>query len=101
MRLKGDTFVLFLLFFFLFFLPFLSYTPLMYAASVDNFEAVQVLLAAGANSNESSLGQTPLHIASTKGNLRIVVALLENGADPNMKDAGKGRVTPILSFAGC
>jgi len=58
------------------------------AANFNNPEAVERLLAAGANPNEvDDHKRSPLHFAAAKGFDDIVRVLLLHGADPNCKDA--------------
>ena len=63
-----------------------GFTPLLYATSLENVEAIECLLASGANVKYGS-PQTALHVAASKGSLRAVQALLEApGVDVNAKD---------------
>ena len=56
-------------------------TPLHYAVKTRNFEAVGLLLKAGADPNAvGEDGYTPLHWAATKGDRKIVELLLAYGA---------------------
>ncbi len=58
----------------------------MYATSVDNVDAVECILAAGAEVSGNS-PHTALHMAASKGSLRLVQVLLgAPGVDVNAKD---------------
>jgi ankyrin repeat protein len=63
-------------------------TPLMFAAQGD-VDSARILLAAGANPNDTmpDWGGTPLIIASSMGRTDVVSALLDKGADPNIVDS--------------
>ncbi len=76
-------------------------TPLMSAVQSRNGQAVQALLANGAevNARNPDRGATALAWASGKfGDLAMVQALLAAGADVNVSD--KGGMTPLLWAAG-
>ena len=65
----------------------LSYTPLHYAISDEQYEAAQLLIKLGANVNaheDDRIGETPLSVASTGNYPEIVELLLQNGADPDI-----------------
>ena len=67
--------------------PRTGFTPLVHAAMVENAEAIECLLSAGANVNGSCSGQqTALHAACSRGSSRCVQLLLEAGADVNARD---------------
>jgi len=71
-----------------------GFTPLLFAAQQGDIESARLLLAAGADVNDSTTEEgTALLIASASGNEKFAIFLLENGADPNAKD-GFG-VTPL------
>lgn len=60
------------------------WTPLYAAAAADQYEAVQVLLARGADVNKKlKRGQTALMIASYHGDTDMVRLLISSGADVN------------------
>ena len=72
-------------------------TPLMDAARSSNFDAVTLLLAAGANVNAvSSEGDTALMLAADSpldrnpGTPEIIIALINGGADVNMTRLSRG-----------
>ena len=69
-------------------------TPLHYAARANDLESVKVLLAAGANVNETSgYGWSPLLIATQNRYYKLAAYLIERGADVNL--ANKGSWTPL------
>ncbi len=71
--------------------------PLVDAAWGGNREAVEFLLARGADINEAgNFDKTPLMMASFYGNTEIVRLLLERGADVNFRDINGDTA---LSFA--
>ncbi|QED49004.1 M48 family metallopeptidase [Cytobacillus dafuensis] len=71
-------------------------TPLMSAASENDVETIQKLLANGADVNEfDEEGSTALHWAVYNGNTDAASILLENGADPNIVDIYES--TPLIS----
>jgi ankyrin repeat protein len=78
-----------------------STTPLIFAATFGNSEAIQILLANGANVNlGNSDGTTPLHAAMHIDNfehVRRVEILLGQGANPNARDADS--CTPLMLLA--
>ncbi len=60
----------------------LGFTPLFYAVSSDNQEAVSLLIEYGADVNKkSALGRTPIWYANTPS---CVTMLIKAGADPNV-----------------
>ena len=63
--------------------------PLHDAAREGDVEAIQRLLAAGADPNAKAayLGDTPLHTAALMGHADAIAALLKGGADPNANAA--------------
>lgn len=62
-------------------------TPLTRAVFAENIDAVKLLLARGANINQSrSDGQTPLMIAVLQKNISLVEILLAAGADVTLKN---------------
>ena len=65
-----------------------GFTPLLFAAQQGDTESARLLLAAGADVNESTPEEgAALVIASASGNEEFGIFLLENGADPNAKDS--------------
>lgn len=76
-----------------------GWTALSCAVLSGKEEAVQVLLAAGAEVNAFCLdGTTPLHKACLWGHIRIAVLLLEQGADHSLQDQ-EGWTAPQLANA--
>jgi ankyrin repeat protein len=64
-------------------------TALMFAARVGDFESAKLLVAAGANPNDTEAGGvTATMMAAHSGFRDIVEFLLDKGADPNLGDAG-------------
>ncbi len=74
--------------------------PLIGAAREGDIAALQALLRAGADANQTGgvNGWTALQHAIHKNQIRSVAALLEGGADPNAR--GGGRMTPLMMAAG-
>lgn len=72
-------------------------TALLFAARDGNREAVQALLAAGADINRVSGGEhsTPLVIAVANGHYEVAKALLDHGANPNL--ANIDGLTPLYA----
>ncbi|HKH72386.1 MAG TPA: ankyrin repeat domain-containing protein [Vicinamibacterales bacterium] len=69
-------------------------TPLIYAARANDIESVKVLLAAGADINQTSnYGWSPLLVATQNRYYKLGAYLLEHGADPNL--ANKGGWVPL------
>ena len=69
-------------------------TPLVYAARANDVESVKVLLAAGADINQTSAyGWSPLLVATQNRYYKLGAYLLERGADPNL--ANKGGWVPL------
>lgn len=75
-------------------------SPLIGAARSGDVPAIQTLLRAGANPNQTGgvNGWTALQHAIHKNQARSVAALLEGGAAPNAR--GGGRMTPLMMAAG-
>ncbi|MEO5922832.1 MAG: ankyrin repeat domain-containing protein [Bryobacteraceae bacterium] len=69
-------------------------TPLIFAARANDLESVKVLLAAGADVNETSgYGWSPLLVATQNRYYKLGAYLIERGADVNL--ANKGAWTPL------
>lgn len=69
-------------------------TALVFAAREGDVEAARLLLAAGANVNQTTeYGWTPLLAATQNRHYRLGALLLEHGADPRI--ANKGGWTPL------
>jgi ankyrin repeat protein len=70
-------------------------TPLLFAVRQGSMEAVDVLLAAGADVNQVSAGDksSPLVIAVANGHFDIAMHLLAKGADPTL--AAENGATPL------
>jgi hypothetical protein len=73
-------------------------SPLMLAVGMNNLQAVQLLLARGANPNLRDANQsTALHVAyATERPATMIDALTTAGADPNLRDA-QGKLPHELS----
>jgi ankyrin repeat protein len=64
-------------------------TPLLFAARDGDFDAVKMLVTAGANLNATTgIGETALMIAARNDRTETALYLLEKGADPNIVEAG-------------
>ena len=64
-------------------------TPLIYAARANDIESVKVLLAAGADINQTTAyGWSPLLVATQNRYYKLGAYLLERGADPNLGQQG-------------
>jgi ankyrin repeat protein len=69
-------------------------TPLVYAARANDIESVKVLLAAGADVNQTTgYGWSPLLVAAQNRYYKLGAFLLDNGANPNLTN--KGGWTPL------
>jgi ankyrin repeat protein len=69
-------------------------TPIVAAAEANQVEAVQLLLARGANVNKRlRRGQTALMFASYHGDTEMVRVLLSSGADPNVVCEGESALS--------
>jgi uncharacterized protein len=69
-------------------------TPLVYAARANSLDSVKVLLAAGADVNQTTgYGWSPLLVATQNRYYRLGAYLLDHGADVNL--ANKGGWTPL------
>lgn len=66
-----------------------GYTPLLFAARQGDTESGALLLAAGANPNDTApVGTSALVVAAHSGNGAFAMTLLAAGADPNAAGAG-------------
>jgi len=66
-----------------------GYTPLLFAARVGDLASARLLIAAGANVNDSSpYGTSVLVLAAHSGHSQLAKYLLEQKADPNAAGAG-------------
>jgi ankyrin repeat protein len=64
-----------------------GFTALLFAAQQGDVESARILLAAGADVNESTPEDgSALVIATASGHEKLAMFLLEKGADPNAKD---------------
>jgi ankyrin repeat protein len=69
-------------------------TPLVYAARANNLDSVKVLLAAGADINQTTgYGWSPLLVATQNRYYKLAAYLLDQGANPNLPN--KGGWTPL------
>jgi ankyrin repeat protein len=69
-------------------------TPLIYATRANDLESVKVLLAAGADVNQTSgYGWSPLLVATQNRYYKLGAYLLDHGANPNL--ANKGAWVPL------
>jgi ankyrin repeat protein len=69
-------------------------TPLVFATRANDLESVKVLLAAGADVNQTTgYGWSPLLVATQNRYYKIGAYLLDHGADPNL--ANKGGWVPL------
>jgi ankyrin repeat protein len=69
-------------------------TPLIYATRANDIESVKVLLAAGADVNQTTnYGWSPLLVATQNRYYKLGAYLLEHGANPNL--ANKGGWVPL------
>jgi ankyrin repeat protein len=66
-----------------------GFTALLFAARHGDVESARLLLAAGADVNETSAdGASALVVAAHSGHRSVSMLLLEKGADPNAAEAG-------------
>jgi len=64
-------------------------TPLVFASRANDLESVKVLLAAGADINQTTLyGWSPLLVATQNRYYKLAAYLLDHGADPNLENKG-------------
>ena len=80
-----------------------GFTPLLFAVRAGALDATRVLLAAGADVNETfdggpSTGMSALVLAVVNAHYDLAVSLLDHGADPNA--AGQGW-TALHQVHGC
>jgi ankyrin repeat protein len=69
-------------------------TPLVFATRANDLESVKVLLAAGADINQTTgYGWSPLLVATQNRYYKLGAYLLDHGADPNL--ANKGGWVPL------
>jgi ankyrin repeat protein len=69
-------------------------TPLVFATRANDLESVKVLLAAGADVNQTTgYGWSPLLVATQNRYYKLGAYLLDHGADPNL--ANKGGWVPL------
>lgn len=69
-------------------------TALVYAARTDDLESVKVLLAAGADVNQTTgYGWSPLLVATQNRHYKLAAYLLDHGANPDL--ANNGGWTPL------
>jgi ankyrin repeat protein len=67
-------------------------TALVYAAREDCLECAQILIASGANVNQTTrYGWTPLLTATQNRHYKLAAYLLDHGADPNIANKGGWR----------
>ena len=77
--------------------PATGFTPLLFAVRGGHREAVQVLLDAGADVNDTvSDGQSTLVVATANANWELAAYLLDRGADPNHAGAGWNALHQIV-----
>jgi len=76
-------------------------TPLLFAAREGHVEAVDALVAAGADVNQPGAGDrtTPLLIATINGHFDLAMQLLAKGADPSA--AAENNATPLYGAINC
>jgi ankyrin len=66
-----------------------GFTPLLFAARQGDVESAKVLLAAGANVNDTSAsGTSALVVAAHSAQRALALLLLDKGANPNAADGG-------------
>ena len=73
-------------------------TALEWAAHWNDADAVDLLIAAGADAKAGNrYGATPLSEAASLGNARIIEALLKAGANPNTRDTSDGETVLMVT----
>ena len=66
-----------------------SNTPILFAARQGNLDATRLLVAAGADVNDTAAtGTSALVVAAHSGHTGLALFLLDQGADPNAAEAG-------------
>ena len=66
-----------------------GYTPLLFTAQQGQVDTARVLLAAGANVNDTApIGWSAVAVAAFADHVEVATLLLDEGADPNTSDAG-------------
>ena len=66
-----------------------GFTPLTFAARLNDVETINLLLAKGADLNAEAVdGTTVLQVAALRGHVDLVEHLLNHGANPNASKAG-------------
>ena len=66
-----------------------GYTPLLFATRQGSLESARLLVAAGADVNDTApMGTSTLVVAALSGQGAVATFLLEQGADPDAADAG-------------
>ena len=77
--------------------PPTGFTALLFAARGGHLDAMRVLLAAGADVNDTlSDGQSALVVAVANANWELADYLLDRGADPNLAGAGWNALHQLL-----
>ncbi len=77
--------------------PPTGFTALMFAARGGHLDAMRILLAAGANINDTlSDGQSALVVAVANANWELADYMLDRGADPNLAGAGWNALHQLL-----
>jgi uncharacterized protein len=78
-----------------------GFTPLLLAAREGHAEAVEALLEAGADVNQTSAGDrtSPLLVATINGHFDLAKFLLDRGANPRL--AAENGVTPLYAALNC
>ena len=70
-------------------LPQGGYTPILFAARVGDLAAARLLVAHGADVNDTApYGTSATVVAAHSGHPAVAAFLLDHGADPNLADAG-------------
>ena len=78
-----------------------GYTPLMFAAYHNAYEAAKVLVERGADVNTQDMtGSTALMVASATGSVQVATFLIEKGADVNHRDSMGGTALMRASSSG-
>ena len=79
-----------------------DWTPLHVAAAQNKAEAMDILLAKGANPSaySSTMGVSPIHLAVANGHLNIVEKLLDLKVDINVKNKAGGSPLELSIMSG-